>query len=56
MVMTAKDINEGDRDRLNGQVERVIQKGAYSRDSLLAEVSRQVKRQVQRNQLGEESA
>ncbi|MDH3582970.1 MAG: response regulator, partial [Phycisphaerae bacterium] len=56
VVITAKDLTEEDRDRLNGQVHRVVQKGSYGRDSLLAEVSRQVKRQVQRNQQREESA
>jgi signal transduction histidine kinase/DNA-binding response OmpR family regulator len=38
LVVTAKDINQEDRLRLNGFVERILQKQAYSRDALLAEV------------------
>ncbi len=42
VVVTAKDLSENDRHRLNGRVSQVLQKGAYSRDELLAEVSRTV--------------
>jgi signal transduction histidine kinase/CheY-like chemotaxis protein len=38
VVITAKDLSREDRDRLNGYVQRIIQKGAYGRDALLAEV------------------
>jgi CheY-like chemotaxis protein len=38
IVVTAKDLTEEDRLRLNGYVEKILQKGAYSRDDLLAEV------------------
>jgi CheY-like chemotaxis protein len=38
VVVTAKDITQEDRLRLNGYVTQVIQKGTYSRDALLAEV------------------
>jgi DNA-binding response OmpR family regulator len=38
LVITAKDLTEEDRRRLNGGVERIIQKGATSREELLAEV------------------
>jgi CheY-like chemotaxis protein len=38
IVITAKDLTEEDRRRLNGGVERIIQKGASSPDELLAEV------------------
>ncbi len=38
LVITAKDLTEEDHRRLNSRVERVIQKGAYSRDELLREV------------------
>ena len=31
-------LSAGDRQRLNGQVERILEKGGSSRDSLLAEV------------------
>jgi PAS domain S-box-containing protein len=42
VVITAKDVTEEDRRRLNGQVERILSKGALDRDSLLAEVRRVV--------------
>jgi CheY-like chemotaxis protein len=38
IVVTAKDLSPDEHARLNGSVERILQKGAYSRDSLLAEV------------------
>jgi len=38
IVITARDLSAKDRRRLNGYVEKVLQKGAYSRDALLAEV------------------
>ena len=37
--MTAKDLTEEDRRRLNGGVERIIQKSGQSRDELLRESS-----------------
>ncbi|MGH7310118.1 MAG: response regulator, partial [Candidatus Rokuibacteriota bacterium] len=40
LVLTAKDLTDEDRRRLNGEVERIIQKGAYDRDELLREVGR----------------
>ena len=46
VVVTAKDLTEEDRHRLNGQVSRVLQKGAYSREELLAEVSRTVVKEL----------
>lgn len=38
VVLTAKDVTAEDRRRLNGYVERILQKGAYSREALLTEV------------------
>jgi len=38
IVVTAKDISDQDRERLNGGVERILQKGAYTRETLLREV------------------
>jgi CheY-like chemotaxis protein len=38
IVITARDLTAEDRRRLNGCVEKVLQKGTYSRDGLLAEV------------------
>ncbi len=48
IVLTAKDLTPEDRDRLNGGVERILQKGAYTRESLLAEVRRLVALSVAR--------
>jgi CheY-like chemotaxis protein len=38
VVITAKDLTEEDRRRLNGYVERILQKGLYGREALLAEL------------------
>jgi len=38
IVITAKDLTEEDHRRLNGGVERIIQKGARSPEEVLAEV------------------
>jgi CheY-like chemotaxis protein len=38
VVVTAKELTAEDRQRLNGYVERILQKGAYTRDTLLTEV------------------
>jgi CheY-like chemotaxis protein len=42
IVITAKDLTAEDHQRLNGSVERVLQKGAYSRDALLVDVQEMV--------------
>ncbi len=42
VVITAKELTPEDRQRLNGGVERIIEKGATSPDELLAEVRRLV--------------
>ncbi len=42
VVVTAKDITEEDRLRLNGDVAGLIQRGGMQRDSLLAQVQEQV--------------
>jgi signal transduction histidine kinase/CheY-like chemotaxis protein len=42
IVITAKDLTDEDRHRLNGHVSRVLQKGQYRSDELLTEVSRVV--------------
>jgi CheY-like chemotaxis protein len=42
VVITAKDLTAEDCDRLNGRVESILQKGAYSREELLGEVRRAV--------------
>ncbi|MET0851169.1 MAG: response regulator [Candidatus Rokuibacteriota bacterium] len=38
VVVTAKDLTPADHERLNGQVQRILQKGAYTREALLAEL------------------
>jgi signal transduction histidine kinase/CheY-like chemotaxis protein len=43
VVITAKDITLEDRLRLNGYVEKIVEKGAYSRDDLLSTVKEMVK-------------
>ena len=47
VVVTSKDLTAEDRHRLNGKVERVIQKGTYSRDALLAEIRSLVRASVE---------
>jgi adenylate cyclase len=46
VVITAKDLTDEDRDRLNGGVERIIQKS--DRDEMLRQLSREVSRCVKR--------
>ncbi|MGH7817849.1 MAG: response regulator, partial [Candidatus Binatia bacterium] len=38
VVVTAKELTAEDRKRLNGSVEKILQKGAYSREALIDEV------------------
>jgi CheY-like chemotaxis protein len=38
VVVTAKDLTVEDRQRLNGYVEKVVQKGSYSAESLMSEL------------------
>ena len=42
VVLTAEDITEADRMRLNGYVEKIILKGSWSREALMREVSQLV--------------
>jgi hypothetical protein len=44
VVITAKDLTQKDRDRLNGGVERIIQKS--DRDEMLRQLSREITRCV----------
>jgi hypothetical protein len=52
IVLTAKDLSAEERERLNGSVARILQKGAYSREALLAEVRALVGASVQRGASG----
>ena len=38
IVVTAKELTAQDRQQLNGSVEKILQKGAYSREELIREV------------------
>ena len=46
VVITAKELTDEDRDRLNGGVERIIQKS--DRDEMLRQLSREVSRCIKR--------
>jgi GAF domain-containing protein/CheY-like chemotaxis protein len=46
VVITAKDLSGDDRERLNGYVQKILQKGAHGRDDLLAEVRDLVERSL----------
>lgn len=46
VVVTSRDLSQADRDRLNGEVEGILQKGAYSREALLREIRQVVARTV----------
>jgi signal transduction histidine kinase/CheY-like chemotaxis protein len=53
VVLTAKDLTDEDRRRLNGEVERIIEKGAYGRDELLQEVGRLLAAAIERRNASE---
>ena len=53
IVATAKTLTQEDYNRLNGQVERVLQKGAFSRERLLNDV-REMVAKCARRQIKEE--
>jgi CheY-like chemotaxis protein len=42
VVVTSKDLTPEDRERLNGHVDRVLQKGAHNREELLATLRDQI--------------
>jgi PAS domain S-box-containing protein len=48
VVVTAKDLTAEDRLRLNGYVEKILRKGAYNREELLADVRDLVAASVRR--------
>jgi hypothetical protein len=48
LVLTAMDLTDEDRRRLNGEVERILQKGALAREELLDEVGRVLAKVVAR--------
>jgi signal transduction histidine kinase/CheY-like chemotaxis protein len=50
VVLTAMDLTDEDRRRLNGEVERIIEKGAYGREELLNEVGRLLVAAIERRE------
>lgn len=46
VILTAKDLDDEDRRRLNGSVQRILQKGRHSLEQLLAEVRDLVKTRI----------
>ncbi|MGH7797225.1 MAG: response regulator [Candidatus Binatia bacterium] len=51
IVITAKELTPEDRQRLNGSVEKILHKGAYSREELIGEVRNLVTASI-RSRLG----
>jgi signal transduction histidine kinase/DNA-binding response OmpR family regulator len=47
VVVTAKELTPGERQRLSGTATRIVQKHGWSRDELLSEISRQVINRIQ---------
>jgi CheY-like chemotaxis protein len=50
VIITAKELTADELERLNGSVVRILQKGAYGRDALLAEVRALVGASIGRRQ------
>jgi signal transduction histidine kinase/DNA-binding response OmpR family regulator len=48
LVVTALDLTPEERNQLSGQVQQILQKGAYERERLLAEVRRMVNELVEK--------
>jgi signal transduction histidine kinase/CheY-like chemotaxis protein len=53
VVITAMDLSSNDHQRLNGSVEQILQKGAYSQEDLLDEVRQLVKGLANKSSTGE---
>jgi len=49
IVVTAKELTSDERNRLNGHVTAVLQKGSHSRDELLSEIASQLGHRIKRN-------
>jgi CheY-like chemotaxis protein len=56
VVVTAKDLTEEDHRRLNGEVERVLEKDAPTREAMLREVSVTLTRCLRRDQVRKAAA
>jgi hypothetical protein len=55
VVITAMELTAEDRAKLNGQVQNILQKSAYSREQLLVEVRNLVQACVREGKLREKS-
>ena len=47
VVLTAMELSEEDRARLDGHIQRILEKGACSQEVLLHEISSQMRKQIQ---------
>jgi len=56
VVVTGADLSEADHRHLNGGVERILSKSAYSRDELFEEVRALVAQYVERDPGNSETA
>jgi CheY-like chemotaxis protein len=52
VVLTAKEITPEDRERMNGQVSRVIQKGSLTIEELMAELGRLIGSRIRKEGSG----
>ncbi|MDP9054028.1 MAG: response regulator [Acidobacteriota bacterium] len=50
VVVTARDLTAEERERLNGRVSRVLQKGLYTRDQLVEQISLLVASRIKRTE------
>jgi signal transduction histidine kinase/DNA-binding response OmpR family regulator len=50
IVVTARDLTPEDRERLSGHVSRVLQKGLYTRDELMKQISELVASRIKRSE------
>jgi CheY-like chemotaxis protein len=48
IVLTAKELTDDDRRRLNGDVQRIVHKSTMSRDQILKEIHATLQRKIQR--------
>ena len=55
VVITAKDLSKEDHSRLKGNVEAIMQKGSYTKDELLSEVSENIKKIKVQNEINSNS-
>jgi CheY-like chemotaxis protein len=54
IVLTAKELTMTDRQKLDGQVKKIFQKGSYERQTLLSEVHRLLSEAISRQKRGSE--